>query len=116
MFNLKHTGTLPLVESIRLYAIRYQIDEISTQERLERLKALNVFTENEFDFFSNAHKFLSLILLRNQSERAKQSLSVRNYIDVYKLTDREVRILKMYLKRIQKLKDKVRVDFSEEYF
>jgi len=116
LFNLKHTGTLPLVESIRLYAIRYQIDEISTQERLERLKALNVFTENEFDFFSNAHKFLSLILLRNQSERAKQSLSVRNYIDVYKLTDREVRILKMYLKRIQKLKDKVRVDFSEEYF
>ena len=41
---------------------------------------------------------------------------MRNYIDVYKLTDREVRMLKMYLKRIKKLKDKVRVDFSEEYF
>jgi CBS domain-containing protein len=116
LFNLKHTGTLPLVESIRLYAVKYQIEEISTQERLEKLYDLKVFTSNEFDFFSNAHKFLSLILLRNQSERAKQKLSVRNYIDVYKLTDREVRILKMYLKRIQKLKDKVRVDFSEEYF
>jgi len=43
-------------------------------------------------------------------------LLVRNFIDVYKLTEREARILKMYLKRIQKLKDKVRVDFSEEYF
>ena len=116
LFNLKHTGTLPLVESIRLYSVKYQIEEISTQERLDKLKSLDVFTENEFDFFSNAHKFLSLILLKNQFERAKQNLSVRNYIDVYKLTDREVRMLKMYLKRIKKLKDKVRVDFSEEYF
>ena len=116
MFNLKHTGTLPLVESIRLYSVKHQIEEISTQERLDKLKSLNVFTENEFDFFSNAHKFLSLILLKNQFERAKRNLSVRNYIDVYKLTDREVRMLKMYLKRIKKLKDKVRVDFSEEYF
>ena len=116
LFNLKHTGTLPLVESIRLYSVKHQIEEISTQERLDKLKSLNVFTENEFDFFSNAHKFLSLILLKNQFERAKQNLSVRNYIDVYKLTDREVRMLKMYLKRIKKLKDKVRVDFSEEYF
>jgi CBS domain-containing protein len=116
LFNLKHTGTLPLVESIRLYAIKYQIEEISTQDRLEKLRDLEVFTENEYDFFSNAHKFLSLILLRNQFERAKQNLSIKNFIDVYKLTDREARILKMYLKRIQKLKDKVRVDFSEEYF
>ncbi|MCI5053339.1 MAG: DUF294 nucleotidyltransferase-like domain-containing protein [Pelagibacteraceae bacterium] len=116
LFNLKHTGTLPLVESIRLYAIKHKVEEISTQERLEKLKDLDVFTENEYDFFSNAHKFLSLILLSNQSIRAKQNLSVKNFIDVYKLTDREVKILKMYLKRIQKLKDKVRVDFSEEYF
>ena len=114
--NLKHTGTLPLVESIRLYSIKHSIDRISTLGRLDELQSKEVFTEHEADFFKNAHRFLSNILLKNQVDRAKQGLAIQNFIDPKKLLDREVRVLKMYLKKIRDLKEKVRGDIGEEYF
>ena len=60
--------------------------------------------------------FLSNILLKNQVNRAKQGLPIQNFIDPKKLLDREVRVLKMYLKKIRDLKEKVRGDIGEEYF
>ena len=35
--NLKHTGTLPLVESVRLLALREGVEELSTLGRLRVL-------------------------------------------------------------------------------
>jgi CBS domain-containing protein len=43
-------------------------------------------------------------------------LPIQNFIDPKKLLDREVRVLKMYLKKIRDLKEKVRGDIGEEYF
>ena len=57
LLNLKHTGTLPLVESIRLYSIKHSVDRISTLGRLEELKSKEVFTDHEADFLTNAHRF-----------------------------------------------------------
>ncbi|MEK9746767.1 MAG: DUF294 nucleotidyltransferase-like domain-containing protein [Pelagibacteraceae bacterium] len=114
--NLKHTGTLPLVESIRLYSIKNKITKISTFERLEELNKLKVLTDDETDFFKNAHRFMSKILLINQVERAQQGLEIKNFINPKKLLDREVKLLKIYLKTIKDLKKRVRVDIGEEYF
>lgn len=116
MLNLKHTGTLPLVESVRLYSIKYQIDKVSTTERLESLHEKGVFNKHDFDFFKNAFRFLSDILLRNQVIRAKQGKKIQNFIDPSKLLSREKQVLKMYLKKIKDLKEKARGDFGEEYF
>jgi CBS domain-containing protein len=114
--NLKHTGTLPLVESIRLYSIKNKITKISTFERLDELNKLKVLTDDETDFFKNAHRFMSKILLINQVERAQQGLEIKNFINPKKLLDREVKLLKIYLKTIKDLKKRVRVDIGEEYF
>ena len=114
--NLKHTGTLPLVESIRLYSIKNKITKISTFERLEELNKLKVLTDDETDFFKNAHRFMSKILLINQVERAQQGLEIKNFINPKKLLNREVKLLKIYLKTIKDLKKRVRVDIGEEYF
>jgi len=114
--NLKHTGTLPLVESIRLYSIKNKITKISTLERLDELNNLKVLSADETDFFKNAHRFMSNILLRNQVERTKKGLSIKNFIDPKKLLEREKRVLKIYLKKIRDLKQRVRVDIGEEYF
>ena len=114
--NLKHTGTLPLVESIRLYSIKNKITKISTFERLEELNKLKVLTDDETDFFKNAHRFMSKILLINQVERAQQGLEIKNFINPKKLLNREVKLLRIYLKTIKDLKKRVRVDIGEEYF
>jgi len=54
--------------------------------------------------------------LRNQVERTKKGLSIKNFIDPKLLLEREKRVLKIYLKKIRDLKLKVRVDIGEEYF
>ncbi len=116
MLNLKHTASLPLVESIRLYSIKHQIDKVSTMERLEGLHAKGVFNNHDFDFFKNAFKFLSNILLKNQVKRAREGKQILNFIDPKTLLIREKQVLKMYLKKIKDLKKSARGDFGEEYF
>ena len=115
MLNLKHTGTLPLVESIRMYSMKNKVDSVSTLVRLSKLTALGVFTESEEDFFRGAFKFLSNILLKNQIIRSKENKVIKNFIDPRFLTSREKSILKIYLKKIKDLKLKLKGDFGEEY-
>ena len=115
MLNLKHTGTLPLVESIRMYSMKNKVDSVSTLVRLSKLTALGVFTESEEDFFRGAFKFLSNILLKNQIIRSKENKVIKNFIDPRFLTSREKSILKIYLKQIKDLKLKLKGDFGEEY-
>ena len=116
LLNLKHTGTLPLIESIRLYSIKYGITNVSTTSRLKGLQDKGVFTEDEHNFFKSAFKFLSDILLKNQVERAKQGKVIKNFIDPKKLLDLDKQLLKIYLKKIKNLKERARGDFGEEYF
>ena len=59
---------------------------------------------------------MSRILLKNQVERTKQGLTVKNFINPKSLLEREKKVLKIYLKKIRELKQRVRVDIGEEYF
>lgn len=115
LINLKHTGTLPLVESVRMYSIKHNVDRVSTIERLQALTDLGVFKREEFDFFTGALEFLSGLLLRSQVRQARRNMPVKNYIDPKALLARETRLLRIYLKEIKKLKMRVRGDFGEEY-
>jgi len=115
LLNLKHTGTLPLVESARMYSIKHNVDRVSTIERFQALTDLGVFKREEFDFFTGALEFLSGLLLRSQAQQSRQNAPVKNYIDPKALLARETRLLKIYLKEIKKLKSRVRGDFGEEY-
>jgi CBS domain-containing protein len=59
---------------------------------------------------------MSSILLKNQVERTKQGLTIKNFINPKSLLEREKKVLKIYLKKIRELKQRVRVDIGEEYF
>ena len=115
LLNLKHTGTLPLVESIRMYSIKHQVDKGSTIDRLQELTEKKVFTTEEFDFLKNALEYLSSILMSAQIRQVKKNLPIKNYIDPKGLYKREKKLLKMYLKEIKSLKTRLKGDFGEEY-
>ena len=78
----------------------------------EKLTELKIFNKDEFDFFKNAHRFISNILLKNQIESAKTNKKIKNYINPKKLLNREKKLLKIYFKEIRKLRAKVKMDFS----
>ncbi len=72
LLNLKGAGTLPLVESVRIYSIKHRINKNTTAARIEELTKKNVFTNDEADFFQNAHRFLTYILLKDQVASVKE--------------------------------------------
>jgi len=112
----KGAGTLPLVESVRIYSIKHRINKNTTAARIEELTKKNVFTNDEADFFQNAHRFLTYILLKDQVASVQEGKPVKSFIDPKKLLEREKDLLKMYLKKINELKIRARGDISEEYF
>ena len=116
LLNLKGAGTLPLVESVRIYSIKHRINKNTTAARIEELTKKNVFTNDEADFFQNAHRFLTYILLKDQVASVQEGKPVKSFIDPKKLLEREKDLLKMYLKKINELKIRARGDISEEYF
>ncbi|MEE8393127.1 MAG: DUF294 nucleotidyltransferase-like domain-containing protein, partial [Rhodospirillales bacterium] len=75
--NLKHTGTLPLVEAVRILALREGVEETPTLERISKLNALGVLDANEADELANAFGQLTNILLRQQIKdfRSKNRVS-----------------------------------------
>ena len=116
LLNLKGAGTLPLVESVRIYSIKHRVNKNTTAARIEELTKKNVFTNDEADFFQNAHRFLAFILLKDQVASVKEGKAIKSFIDPKKLLEREKDLLKMYLKKINELKIRARGDISEEYF
>ena len=116
LLNLKGAGTLPLIESVRIYSIKNRINKNTTVARIEELNKIGVFDDDETDFFQSAHQFLTYVLLKDQVTSAKEGRSIKNFIDPKKLLQREKDLLKIYLKKINELKIRVKGDISEEYF
>jgi CBS domain-containing protein len=116
LLNLKGAGTLPLIESVRIYSIKHRVNKNTTAARIEELNRKNVFTDDEADFFQSAHRFLTYILLKDQVGAAKAGKPVKNFIDPKKLLEREKGLLKIYLRKINELKLRAKGDISEEYF
>ncbi|MFN0043251.1 MAG: DUF294 nucleotidyltransferase-like domain-containing protein, partial [Alphaproteobacteria bacterium] len=64
--DLKMGGTLPLVEAVRLYALKHGIAEVSTHDRLARLGEMGVIDADELDYLRGAFAEISRLLLREQ--------------------------------------------------
>lgn len=112
--NLKHTGTLPLVESVRLLALSEGIEELSTLGRMRVLHESGILGVDEYDYLSGAYTLITRLLLRQQIADFKANVAVSNYIDPKILTERERDMLVDSFKAIRALRDRVKDEFSFE--
>ena len=112
--NLKHTGTLPLVESVRLLALSEGIEELSTLGRMRVLHESGILGVDEYDYLSGAYTLITRLLLRQQIADFKTNVAVSNYIDPKFLTERERDMLVDSFKAIRALRDRVKDKFSVE--
>ena len=114
--NLKHTGTLPLVEATRLLSLREGIEAISTLARMDALHEKGVLSGDELDYLGGAFRLISNLLLRQQIEDFKAGKKVSNYVHPRTLTERERDMLKEGFKAIRALREKVRSEFTGDVF
>jgi CBS domain-containing protein len=110
--NLKHTGTMPLVEGVRLLTLREGIQAIPTLERIPALHAAGVLSPDEADDLTGAYRHISHLLLRQQIADFKAGRRVTNYVHPSVLTRREAHMLKDSFVAIRNFQIRIRGDFT----
>lgn len=114
--NLKHSGTLPLVQSVRLLALREGVPQTATLERLDALHSRGILDADEHDYLAESFRCITLLLLRQQIADFKAGGKVTNYVHPDSLTERERDELTDSFKAIERLLDRVRGEFTGDVF
>lgn len=113
VFDLKKAMT-PIVDLVRVYALRQQIFSTNTGERMALLCEQRVFTEKEYQELLHAYYYLMGLRLKKQ---ARQLIDDRtppaNYLDPRTLTQVEQVTLKETFKVISDFQVKIRVSFTK---
>lgn len=114
--NLKYHGLLPLVEAIRLLALREGVSETSTLDRILALYDLGVLSHDEQDYLTGAFQLITRLVLRQQLADFKNNLAVSAYVAPQALSKREEDMLKDSFHAINALKQRVRTEFTGNIF
>ena len=114
--NLKHSGTLPLVASTRLLALREGIEETATLGRIVALHAAGRLDDDEADYLEGAFEHITLLLLRQQLDDFRAGKEVGNYVHPDALSERESDILVDSLKAIDSLRKRVHAEMTGDVF
>lgn len=116
MINLKYNGTLPLVEAVRLLALKHGIEDTSTLARLERLRERDAINDDQHDYLAGGLNLITRLLLRQQlvDFRSKDK-KVTNFVPKSSLSKREKEYLSDCFRAIQDLRGRLASEFSGDF-
>lgn len=114
--NLKYTGTIPLVEGVRLLALREGIEATSTLERIRHLHDEGALSINEREDLASAFHLITDILLRKQITDFNAGKRVNYYVNPKSLVKRDRLMLLDSLKAIDGFRKRVRLEFTADVF
>ncbi|RYY38104.1 MAG: CBS domain-containing protein [Sphingobacteriaceae bacterium] len=112
VFDIKRTMS-PIVDLVRVYALKNRIFEVNTGERLKALKAKGIFSESEYHELIQSYYFLMNLRLKKQTEQIIQDHTAPdNYIELLQLSKIERVTLKEIFKIIENFQSKIKVSFT----
>lgn len=112
VFDIKKAMT-PIVDLVRIYALKNRIFEVNTGERLKALQKKGVFTETEVQELSQSYYFLMSMRLKNQANQIiHDKTDPDNYIPIDKLTTIEEATLIEIFKIIKNFQLGIKVRFT----
>jgi CBS domain-containing protein len=112
VFDIK-TAMTPIVDLVRVYALKERIFKVNTGERLKALKDKGVFTETAFHELSQSYYFLMGMRLKSQASQIIYDKQLPdNYIDLNKITKIEQVTLIEIFKTIVNFQGKIRLEFT----
>jgi CBS domain-containing protein len=110
--DLKMRGTLPLVGSARLWALKFGIAETGTLARVAALAERGVIDRNDNDELVAAFNHVTFVLLRQQLADFHAKRKVGNFVDPDALSRRESDLLRQGLRAIDNFRKRVRADLT----
>lgn len=114
--DLKYRGVLPLVEAVRLLALREGISMTSTLERIGALHASGVMSYSERDSLSKAFQNLTTFILRQQIRDFNNKSQVSAHVSPDSLSGSEKDDLTDSLHAINELRGRVHSEFTGDVF
>ncbi len=110
--SLKQTGSVFIVDCIRMFLLEKGIDATTTIERLGELVKLGVFNQETAEHLKAALEAFTYLRLRNEIALIDQGLEPSHYIDPYSLTKNEQDLLKEAFRAASKLQDSTKRHFG----
>jgi CBS domain-containing protein len=116
VFDVKKAMT-PIVDLVRVYALRNRIFKTNTGERLEALKEKGVFSETEYLELIQSYYYLMSLRLKKQASRIiNDQAEPENYLDIGSLTKIEqVTIIEIF-KTIRNFQSGIKITFTNNIF
>lgn len=110
--NLKQT-LRPIVDLARVYALRFEISETNTIQRINNLQKKGVFTEKEAQELTHAFEYLMNLRLENQANiLLDQHQKPKNYIKLEQLTKVQQVTLTEIFKVIEEFQARIKLTFT----
>lgn len=112
VFDIKKTMT-PIVDLVRVFALRHHIFEVNTGERLKALKELGVFTEEEcLELLQSYYYLMGMRLKKHATQIIHDHTLPDNFINTNTLTRIDKITLIEIFKTIENFQSKIRITFT----
>ncbi|TDS12870.1 DUF294 nucleotidyltransferase-like domain-containing protein [Sphingobacterium paludis] len=112
VFNIKNAMT-PIVDLVRVHALRKRVYQENTGERLKKLMELGVFTPSQYQELYQSYYYLMALRLENQANQILvEKTEPNNYIKIDKLTKIEKVTLKEIFKTIHNFQVGIKMRFT----
>ncbi|WP_210486741.1 DUF294 nucleotidyltransferase-like domain-containing protein [Rufibacter aurantiacus] len=116
VFDIKKAMT-PIVDLVRVYALKNRIFKTNTGERIEALTEMGVFSEKQSQELMQSYYYLMGLRLRKQASQIMHDKSEPdNYLDIQSLTKIEQVTLKEIFKTISDFQLGIKVQFTNNLF
>jgi CBS domain-containing protein len=112
--DLKMSGSMPLTDGARIFALATGVLATGTIERLRQAGARMGIAEGDILSWCDAFDYLQLLRLRTQHRRAAGDLPPSanpNLLPLASVSDLDRRILKEALRQVRKLQQRLEVDY-----
>jgi PAS domain S-box-containing protein len=111
LFDIKLT-LLPIVDMIRVYALKNKIYTGNTTERINQLYEKNIFSRTSSNELLHIYNFLMQVRFKHQSKMFSENLPSDNNINPKLLTELEQTIFKKIFTQIENFQSKLSLDFK----
>jgi CBS domain-containing protein len=101
--DIKSTGTGPIVEAARLFAVDAGISHTNTVDRLTALRTAEYMDGKVLEEVQEAFEFLMLLRLENQLQQAREGKPLNNYVSPRKLTNLQKGLLREAFQTVARL-------------
>lgn len=110
-FNLKNAIRL-LVSIVRLYSMKYGIEQTNTLERLDEMNRGAVISSSFYKELKYSYEYLMKLQFENQCRQFSKGYDISNYIDLSLLTPIELTNFKSVLSTLANFQSKVKYNFG----